>query len=129
MQTYATKLIVKPEHIDDLNHVNNIQYVTWVQDIAIEHWEEATTKPVKDNYFWILLEHHISYKKPAFLNDVLEVKTYIKENKGVTSLRCVDFYNKETNTLLASSTTTWCLFNRTSEKPNRITAEIMNCFK
>jgi acyl-CoA thioester hydrolase len=129
MQNYTTEIIVKTEHIDDLQHVNNIQYVIWVQDIAIVHWEKAITKAISENYFWILLEHHIEYKKPAFLNDFIEVTTYIKENKGVTSTRCVEFYNKKTNTLLASSTTTWCLFNKISKKPNRITQEIMNCFK
>ena len=129
MNTHEITLEVLEEHIDDLKHVNNIQYVIWVQDIAIAHWEKAITKVISENYFWILLEHHIEYKKPAFLNNLIEVKTYIKENKGVTSTRCVEFYNKKTNTLLASSTTTWCLFNKISKKPNRITKEIMNCFK
>ena len=129
MKEFTSNIIVQPEHIDYLQHVNNIQYVSWVQDIAIAHWEAAVTASIIKNYFWVLLEHHIEYKKPGFLNDVIEVKTYIKENSGVTSKRVVEFYNKQNQTLLASSTTTWCLFNQITKKPNRITPEIMNCFK
>lgn len=129
MQTYTTELKVKSEHIDDLNHVNNIQYIIWVQDIAKMHWEKATTKLIFDSYFWILIEHHIGYKKPAFLNDLVLVKTFIKKNSGVTSVRVVEFYNKETEVLLAKSETTWCLFNKYTKKPNRITEELTNCFK
>lgn len=129
MKEFTSNITVQPEHIDYLQHVNNIQYVSWVQDIAIAHWEAAVTPTINKNYFWVLLEHHITYKKPGFLNDVIEVKTYIKENSGVTSKRIVEFYNKKTQTLLASSITTWCLFNQITKKPNRITPEIMNCFK
>ena len=128
MQTYSTKITVTKEHLDHLQHVNNIQYVKWVQDIAIEHWEKAITETISKSYFWVLLHHSISYKKPAVLKDVIEVKTFIKSSKGLKSIRCVEFYNAETQILLASSDTTWCLFNTESKKPTRITEGIINCF-
>ncbi|WP_375238009.1 acyl-CoA thioesterase [Aurantibacter sp.] len=128
MESYTTQITVKQEHLDQLHHVNNIQYVSWVQDIAITHWEKAITEHIRNSYFWVLLQHSISYKKPAFLNDVIEVKTFIKSAKGVRSIRCVEFYNSETQTLLATSDTTWCLFNKENKKPTRITEDILNCF-
>ena len=27
-----------PEHIDELGHVNNAVWVSWIQDIAVAHW-------------------------------------------------------------------------------------------
>ncbi len=128
MQSHTIQITVKPEHLDQLNHVNNIQYVSWVQDIAMEHWEKAVTKQINNSYFWILLQHSITYKKPAFLNDVIKVKTFIKSAKGLRSVRCVEFYNAETKILLATSDTSWCLFDSKRQKPTRITEDIINCF-
>lgn len=129
MQNYTTQIIVKPEHLDHLQHVNNVQYVSWVQDIAIDHWVKATTKEIDTNYFWVLLQHNITYKKPAFLNDEIIIKTFILKSGGVKSIRCVEFYNKKTNILLVRSETTWCLINRETNKPSRITDEITACFE
>ena len=32
--------IVNKEHLDDLNHVNNVQYLYWAQEIAKTHWDK-----------------------------------------------------------------------------------------
>lgn len=33
-----TKRIVAKNEIDELGHVNNTDYVRWIQDTATEHW-------------------------------------------------------------------------------------------
>ena len=38
MQIFETSRIVKTNDLDELNHVNNIRYVEWVQNIAKAHW-------------------------------------------------------------------------------------------
>ncbi|MGC1514312.1 MAG: acyl-CoA thioesterase, partial [Maribacter sp.] len=32
MTGFKKELIVKEEDLDDLNHVNNVRYVQWIQD-------------------------------------------------------------------------------------------------
>jgi len=34
--------IVTEDEIDTLNHVNNVVYVQWIQDISTKHWQELT---------------------------------------------------------------------------------------
>ena len=128
MTNYNYSIIVKKEHLDILNHVNNVVYIQWAQDIAQKHWDLAITDDIKQNYFWVLLNHTIDYKKPAVLNDEIEIKTFILKSGGVKSKRCVEFYLKSSQILLARSETTWCLFNTKSQKPHRITDTITNCF-
>lgn len=128
MQTFEIHIIVAQEDLDNLNHVNNVRYVQWVQDVAEQHWQKRATEKILTEYFWVLLKHHIEYKSPAILGDVIKLKTYITESSGATCVRMVEVYNKNTDKLLASSETTWCLVSQKNMRPSRITEEIKTLF-
>lgn len=128
MQTFETTMIVVQDDLDELNHVNNMRYVLWVNDIAKTNWEQIATTKIKNEYFWVLLSHHIDYKQSAYLNDMLLIKTYVTKTVGVKSTRIVEVYNKKTSKLLAKSETNWCLISKKTQKPARITPEISNLF-
>ncbi|WP_026753159.1 thioesterase family protein [Sediminibacter sp. Hel_I_10] len=128
MQSYEKHIVVKQDDIDQRSHVNNVRYVEWVQDIAQEHWESKTDASILDSYYWIMLSHHIQYKAEAILGDVLRVKTFVTKAEGVRSTRQVEVYNKNTNKLLTTSETIWCLMSHKTNKPARITSDIKNLF-
>ena len=128
MQTFETHTIVSQDDLDNLNHVNNVRYVQWVQDVAAQHWNAKATEKILSEYFWVLLKHNIEYKNPAVLGDVIKLKTYIKSSGGVTCVRIVEIYNNNSDKLLASSETTWCLVSQKNMKPARITEEIRSLF-
>jgi acyl-CoA thioester hydrolase len=48
---YKKTIIVLPEHLDDINHVNNVVYVQWMQDIAGEHWNSVATDKLKQDCY------------------------------------------------------------------------------
>lgn len=128
MSTFETTLLVKEAHIDDLNHVNNVHYVQWVQDIAKAHWQSKASEAMQTSYSWFLLSHFIEYKSAAFLNDTIHLKTYIAKAEGVTYTRVVEMHNATTNKLLAKSETKWCFMNAKTERPSRIPQEIVDLF-
>lgn len=128
MKTYETTLVVTKEHIDDLNHVNNVHYVQWVQDIAKAHWQSKASLELQTKYSWFLLSHFIEYKGAAFLNDSINLKTYIAKAEGVKYTRIVEMYNASTNKLLAKSETKWCFMNAKTQRPTRIPEEIVDLF-
>ena len=105
-----------------------MRYVQWVSDIAKEHWVQNTSNKIRNTYFWVLLSHHIEYKSPAILNDVVSLKTYVIKAEGVTSTRIVEMYNNKTKKLLAKSETNWCLISSKTLHPTRINSEIINLF-
>ena len=37
---YISNIRVIGDHLDDLNHVNNVQYLLWAQEIAIAHLQK-----------------------------------------------------------------------------------------
>ncbi|MBQ0767647.1 MAG: thioesterase family protein [Bizionia sp.] len=128
MKTLEYDITVTTNHLDDLNHVNNVVYVQWVNDIAKVHWEKVAPQVIKNDYFWVLMSHTIEYKKAAVLNNTITVKTYIIDSSSITSLRAVEMYNSETQELVAKSETKWCFMNAHTQRPTRITPEVEELF-
>jgi len=128
MQVYEKLIRVTQDDLDELNHVNNVRYVQWVNDVAKEHWEQKAATEMLKNYIWVVIKHCIEYKNAAFLNDVIKLKTYVIMSKGVTSTRVVEFYNNTTQKLLAKSEINFCLINVLNNRPARIPQDISNLF-
>ncbi len=128
MNSLEQEITVTKNDLDDLNHVNNVIYIQWIQEIAKNHWKNLVSNEILNNYYWVLLEHHIQYHNPAFLGEKIKITTYIEKTEGVKSSRVVEIYKKETNQLLVTSKTIWCLINANTNKPNRINDEIKKAF-
>ncbi|MBT8244382.1 MAG: acyl-CoA thioesterase [Winogradskyella sp.] len=124
MQTLQKKITVTKADLDQLNHVNNVRYVQWVQDIAEAHWLQNASEKLLDDYYWVLVKHTIDYKCQAHLGDTLLIKTFVESAEGVTSVRKVEIYNQTSNKLIITSETKWCLINTETNRPTRITEEI-----
>lgn len=128
MQIFEKTITVSHHDLDGLNHVNNVRYVQWVQDVAEAHWSLKAPTEILDAYFWVMLSHHIQYKGQAFLNDVLVLKTFVTKSEGVTSTRMVEIYNKNSGKLLTNSETNWCFMSKENNRPARIPQNIIELF-
>jgi len=113
---------VKPEHIDELGHVNNVVYLGWVQLVAAAHWSQLFTLEIRSKNIWVVLRHEIDYLNPAYLEDEITAYTWVSSCDGAKSMRHVEFYKKEK--CLAKAKTVWCLLDATTLKPKRIGTEI-----
>ena len=51
-----------PEHIDELGHVNNAVWVSWIQDIAVAHWNAIAPEEHREKYIWVVSRHEIDYR-------------------------------------------------------------------
>jgi len=120
---YSIKRVVLKEEIDELNHVNNIVYFKWIQDIAYKHWNVLTKNNPQTDYVWYTIRHEIDYLKQAVLGDEVTVKTWVGETKGVKSIRHVEIYRDDK--LLTKSQTTYCLLNTKTKRPTRITDAVL----
>ncbi len=125
---FEMEIMVQPEHLDEMNHVNNVQYLHWVQDVAKAHWEHAANTKWLTDFAWVALSHHIEYKKPAFLGDTLVVRTHVHDFGGVKSHRLVRIVNKATEALVVQASTQWCLIKRDTFKPTRVPNEMIAPF-
>ena len=123
MTVFETKYTVKPAHIDELNHVNNVVYLQWIQDIANLHWTQLKSGLDTTAYVWVVIRHEIDYIGQALLGDTIISKTWVGKTGGIRSIRHVEFYKN--NKLIVRAQTTFCLVNAKTFKPTRITDQIL----
>lgn len=127
-ETYTNRRTVTKEDLDDLNHVNNVIYVQWIQDIAKEHWEVRATDQLKKDFIWVVIRHEIDYKTQAFLGDEILIETYVGETTFVTSERFVNIKNAKTGKILVTAKSMWCLLDAASKRPTKITEDLRTVF-
>tara|TARA_S200000501_G_scaffold338405_1_gene345227 strand:- start:83 stop:472 length:390 start_codon:yes stop_codon:yes gene_type:complete len=126
MKMFALERTVVADDIDDLDHVNNITYLYWIQDASKNHWEELTKNLTNDFHLWIVRSHQIEYKRPARLGDKIIINTYVKRSKGFLSDRIVEISLKKSKQLLVRCKTQWCYINKETQNPERIPEYIIS---
>jgi len=118
---------VSADDIDEQNHVNNVAYVKWIQDVAVAHWLSATTEAQREKFTWIVIRHEIDYKKQAFENEEITATTWVGEPTRISWERLTEITRGES--LLVKARSVWCLIDRETSKPTRITLELKELFQ
>lgn len=125
--SYQHLFRVEAKHLDALNHVNNVVYLKWVNDISEKHWELLSNDYLNSKYFWVCLRHEIDYLNQAVLGDEIRVFTWVGESEGVKSIRNVNIYKGDT--MLTKIKSTWCLIDAKTLRPTRIKDDILEVLK
>jgi acyl-CoA thioester hydrolase len=128
-QVYQYKLTV-PDTAEDVNgHVNNIEYLRWMQDAAVLHSDiQGCTKATIDaGATWVVRTHHVEYLRPAFAGEHIAVLTWVTNFRRVQSLRKYRIIRIDDNTVLVEGKTNWVFVdaktgNLRSIPPNVIAA-------
>lgn len=120
---FTLKIKVSVDDIDTLDHVNNLVYVKWMDDIATTHWNFLTNDNPLPQYVWVVMRHEIDYLKQAGLGDEITVKTWVGETRGITSIRFMEFYKD--SILLVKAKTTWAMLDAKTFKPTRIRENVL----
>lgn len=123
MSVFQTTYTVIASDIDELNHVNNVVYLRWIQNIANLHWTQLKQDEDTSAYVWVVIRHEIDYIGQALLEDSIVAKTWVGETGGIRSIRHVEFYKN--NKPIVKAKTTFCLVNAKTFKPTRITDQIL----
>ena len=83
-------ILVQPQHIDALGHVNNVMYVQWMQDVAAAHVETlgvGVTKYLELKHAMVAVEHHVQYRKAAFEGEEVVLRTWLDDINALYSFR------------------------------------------
>lgn len=57
LQYFSYNHIVTSFEIDNLQHVNNVVYLNWVQQASEKHWKSISNPIIDAKYVWIVLRH------------------------------------------------------------------------
>ena len=120
-RTYTHIFAIPPESIDENGHVNNVVYVQWMQDIAVEHYTSLGGVEAQGNSStWVVREHKIEYLLPAFAGEEIEVRTWVENIRRVRSLRKYEFIRRSDQKTLVRGETDWVYVDVSTGKPRAV---------
>jgi acyl-CoA thioester hydrolase len=125
---FELTIVVRPEDIDELGHVNNVVYLSWVQDVATEHWASLTSPELREKLVWVALRHEIDYEAAAVMGDTIVARTWTGTARGMRFSRHTEIIRANDKKLLASAITQWCPLERGNSRPTRLPTEIAAYF-
>ncbi len=129
VHVFEQRFCVRPEDIDVQNHASNIAYLKWTQDVAVSHWRARATLEQQEDLTWVVIRHEIDYFKPSFLGQELLLRTWIGKASAATCERFTEIWRPSDEQLLAKVRSVWCLLDRHTFRPRRITADLVSRFQ
>lgn len=130
-QIYRYELIVPKEAEDQNGHVNNIEYLRWMQDAAMQHSETAgcTANTNAAGATWVVRTHKIEYLKPAFAGEKVVVLTWVSNFRRVLSLRKYKIIRPADQAVLAEGETDWVFIDTAKGTMKSIPKEVRATFE
>jgi len=127
---YRFEITVPASAVDRNRHVNNVAYVQWMQDAALEHSGATGCTRMTDaaGATWVARMHRIEYLSPAFAGDVVTVHTWIADFRKVRSLRRYKFIRAADQKVIAQGETDWVFVDAATGRPRGIPKEIVEAF-
>ncbi|MFB0613652.1 acyl-CoA thioesterase [Aurantiacibacter poecillastricola] len=122
VKPFTIPISIKPDDIDFMGHVNNARYLSWVQDVVLQHWQKLAPAEEVASKAWVALKHEITYRRPAFLDDEVIAETVLEKIAGARS-----FYNtviRRGEEVLAEVKSMWCCIDSETLRPARIDRDV-----
>ncbi len=128
---FVRRFDVTKTSIDVNGHVNNLEYLRWMQEVATAH-SAACGWPL-ERYLatrtsWVVRSHHIEYERPAFAGDGLVATTWIRAFGAKSSPRRYLFWRASDRALIAKAETLWVYVDGRLGKPARIPDDFRSAF-
>ena len=112
-------------------HVNNAEYVRWIDQIA----ELATDAAgftrawmLASDRMWFVARHEIDYRGEVFSGDELQVATWLDTWTRTTVRQHTAIVRPADQRLVCFAATRWAYVNLTSRRPARIPTEMQDAF-
>lgn len=128
---YTHTFEVSESSIDGYGHVNNIEYLRWMQDVATAH--TASEGWTLDRYrqsraIWVVRRHAIDYLMPAFAGERLDLHTWIEWVAECQSMRRYLLTRAGQHRTLVRAETLWVCVDPESGRPKRVPEAFIEAF-
>ena len=125
---FEHRITAKPEHIDELGHVNNAVWVQWIQEVALAHWYSIADPAHQDDYIWVVVRHEIDYLRAVEEGETVVGRTWVgDEPKGARFDRHMEFVGEDGKARVRARTT-WAIIDKAAGRPIRVPPEVIAPF-
>lgn len=122
-RSFSISVTARAADIDELGHVNNAVYLTWIQDVATAHWSAVAPPEHRAAYVWVVTRHEIDYVRQTLEGERLTLTTWVGEPKGARFDRFVEIAGPD-GQLRVKAVTTWAIIDRATGRLARVRPEI-----
>ena len=126
MTMFRQPIAIAPADIDFMGHVNNSVYLKWVQEAVIAYWERIAPAEAVAAHLWVALKHEITYRKPAFLDDVVVADVIAEKVQGARAFFSTVIRRGEE--VVAEVQSVWCCLDSASRRPARLARDVARRF-
>lgn len=129
---HQRRFTITPASIDIHGHVNNLEYLRWMQEIATEHTARqgwSMERYIASGASWVVRSHQIEYLRPVFEGDDLSIITWVDNMESRSSLRQYLFWHVASQKMIARAETLWYFVDIASGRPVAIPDEVRNAFE
>jgi acyl-CoA thioester hydrolase len=127
-ERFEQRISVLPQDIDQFDHVNNVVYVRWVQEVSTAHWNSAATDAQKEAIGWVVVRHEIDYLRSARLCDEIIARTWVGSADKNIFERHTELLRSGDLKVLARARSLWCPIDLHSRKPVRVGPDVHERF-
>lgn len=127
--THARTFRVRHYECDAYGHVNNANYLRYMQEAAFDASAAAgysVARYAEMGRWWLVRETDIEYLRPLHYGDSIRVKTWVVDFRRVTSRRAYQFYSGAE--LSARAHTDWVFLDSETGQPATIPPELVAAF-
>jgi acyl-CoA thioester hydrolase len=129
--THVSTFKVRFYECDPYGHVNNTNYLRYMQEAAFEASAAAGYDSVRYEEMgrlWYVHATDIEFLRPLKYGHTVEVKTWVQDFRRVTSRRAYELRSANTGELAAKATTDWAFLDTATLKPASIPRELLAAF-
>ncbi len=125
------RITVRSYEIDILGHVNNSVYLNYLEHARVEYLRKAGV-PFEsffhEGIYPLVANVNINYKKPAVVNDNLEiVGKFVKIGRTSVTIE-MNINNIDSNEIICESISTYVFVDVKKNKPTAIPKRFLNAF-
>ncbi len=115
--------------IDELGHVNNAVWVSWIQALAVAHWQALASPDEQAAMFWVVTRHEIDYRGNISTGERATGETWVPgEPYGARFDRHFRFTGDDGRAKV-EGVTTWALLDRNTGRLMRVRPELARRFQ
>ena len=130
---FCMRLTIDETHLGTvIPHVSNIEFVRWLEVLAIAHAESLGFDDRwyrQHNLIWFVARHEINYLAELLLDDHIIMATWINEISKCRADRRYAIACENKNRIALIARTDWVLVTRDKHKPTRAIPEMITRFR
>lgn len=131
-EPHILKKLVSAEHLDQMQHTNNVVYLKWLEDAAWDHsrvlgldWEAYE----RLGHGMVARRHELNYILPTFLGEEILLATWIIFNDRLSTRRAYQFVRVSDGQTVFRGRTQWVCVDIKEGKVRRMPPEFQAAYK